>query len=383
MKRVAKGDYNNLFAELKENPDGFYRYTRMTLVHFKKLLKITEVHLQKCNWRAFSPEFKLLIAIRYLATGNSPNTIALAFRVGESTVRKIVKEVCTVIIQCLQPKYLFAPSEDDWKKCADGFWEKWNLPNCVGSIDGKHIRIRAPPNSGSLYFNYKKYFSIILMAVADHLYRFTLVDIGAFGGMNDAGVFSKSNIGINLQNEQLHLPHEEICLPNSQLKTWYYFVADDAFKLSPRVMKPYSKQNLTYDEKIFNYRVSRARPTVESAFGILSNKWRILHTAITVLPETADLIVNASVCLHNYVLKEEQKMGVKRYSINVSNESSYPLNQNPPWMTVPNGNFQILNENHVLSGERQRTNLKLFFKSKEGQVEWQDEYVKRGTYMDK
>lgn len=71
---------------------------------------------------------------------------------------------------------------------------------------------------------------------------------------------------------------------------------------------------MTYKQKICNYRLSRARKTVESAFGIFSNKWRIFHTAISMLPETADLIVTASVCLHNYVLKEEQRSGYKMYS---------------------------------------------------------------------
>lgn len=78
--------------------------------------------------------------------------------------------------------YLAPPTEKDWKKCADGYWKRWNLPNCVGSVDGKHIRLQCPPNSGTLFYNYKKYYSIVLMAVADHLYRFTLVDIGAYGG---------------------------------------------------------------------------------------------------------------------------------------------------------------------------------------------------------
>lgn len=91
-------------------------------------------------------------------------------------------------------------------------------------------------------------------------------------------------------------------------------MADDAFKLSKRIMKPYSNKNLTYKQKIWNYRLSRARRTVESAFGIFANKWRIFHTAISMLPETADIIVTASICLHNYILKEEQRSGSKLYS---------------------------------------------------------------------
>lgn len=54
--------------------------------------------------------------------------------------------------------YVCPPNETQWKHIIEGFLEKWNLPNCVGAIDGKHIAIQAPPNTGSLYFNYKKSF---------------------------------------------------------------------------------------------------------------------------------------------------------------------------------------------------------------------------------
>jgi len=76
--------------------------------------------------------------------------------VGESTVRAIIVETCSVIIDRLSPIYLKQPNQRDWLCISEGFNQIWNMPNCVGAIDGKHVFIQAPSNSESLYFNYKK-----------------------------------------------------------------------------------------------------------------------------------------------------------------------------------------------------------------------------------
>ncbi|GAB1869452.1 Protein ANTAGONIST OF LIKE HETEROCHROMATIN PROTEIN 1-like [Camponotus japonicus] len=230
----------------------FYRYTKITPEHFMKLFELTTPYLRKNSIRALVPEHRLIITLRYLATGGSPLSIAVAFRVGESTVRSIIKEVGLILIKVLQPMYLAPPTEEDWKKYADGYWKRWNFPNCVGSVDGKHIRLQCPPNSGTLFYNYKKYYSIVLMTVADHLYRFTLVDIGAYGGDSDGEIFNNSQIGINLNNEQLNVPKGTVNLPDSNLKTFRFFIVDDAFRLSNRIMKPYSGKNLSDEQKICN-----------------------------------------------------------------------------------------------------------------------------------
>lgn len=73
------------------------------------------------------------------------------------------------------------PNKEKWINIAEKFYKEANFPNCVGAIDGKHIRIVCPPNAGSKYYNYKKYHSIILLAVVDADYCFTFIDIGAPG----------------------------------------------------------------------------------------------------------------------------------------------------------------------------------------------------------
>lgn len=67
------------------------------------------------------------------------------------------------------------------EKVGEDFFKKWNFPQCIGCIDGKHIRLRCPPNSGSFYWNYKHYFSIVLQAVADTQCRFLYIDVGSYG----------------------------------------------------------------------------------------------------------------------------------------------------------------------------------------------------------
>ena len=57
------------------------------------------------------------------------------------------------------------------------------------AIVGKHVRIQAPPQSGSQYCYYKGYYSIIMLAVVDANYKFMYVDVGSYGADSDAGIF--------------------------------------------------------------------------------------------------------------------------------------------------------------------------------------------------
>lgn len=81
------------------------------------------------------------------------------------------------------------PTKQQFTAISKEFNEKWNFPNVLGCLDGKHVRVRCPNRSGSLFYNYKDYFSIVLMALVDANCKFIAVDIGSFGREGDAGDF--------------------------------------------------------------------------------------------------------------------------------------------------------------------------------------------------
>jgi len=93
-----------------------------------------------------------------------------------------------------------ATNEKTLKQTAYGYYRRWHFPHCCGSIDGKHIRKICPGNSGSHYFNYKDFYSIITLVLDDRNYKFLAVYVGSYGTERerDAGIFAKSPIGYNL-----------------------------------------------------------------------------------------------------------------------------------------------------------------------------------------
>ncbi|KAJ8911944.1 hypothetical protein NQ315_016288 [Exocentrus adspersus] len=129
-----------------------------------------------------------LLSKMYLASGDSMMSMSYSYRVGKSTVSNLVKETCKIIWNCLWQDYLKPPDTEKWNEIFRDYQHVWQMPNCVRAIDGKHVVIQAPPNSGSDFYNYKGSHSIVLMAVCDPFYKFTLVDIGARGRQSDGGI---------------------------------------------------------------------------------------------------------------------------------------------------------------------------------------------------
>ncbi|XP_068221073.1 uncharacterized protein [Palaemon carinicauda] len=194
-------------------------------------------------------------------------------------------------------------SEEEWMNESESYEKLCNFPQCLGAIDGKHIKIAKPRGSFSNYYNYKHSFSLVLMALVNSNYEFMMVDVGTNGRVSDGDVFANTQFSKQLKGKALHIP-EPRALPDSNVVVPYVFVGDDPFPLMENIMKPYAHINLSKEEEIFNLRLLRASRIVEDAFGILVSRFQIIQNTIKLCPEKASVIVLACCYLHNYLCQK-------------------------------------------------------------------------------
>ncbi|XP_057308066.1 uncharacterized protein LOC130645955 [Hydractinia symbiolongicarpus] len=125
----------------------------MTYESFKEILAFIEPYITLKEsgvmgaHQTISAAQRLVLTIRFLATGETYKSLSFQFRVSERALSYIVDEVTKTITEYIGKEYMKIPSSlDDWNKISEKFASRWNLPNCIGAIDGKHILVR-PPHS--------------------------------------------------------------------------------------------------------------------------------------------------------------------------------------------------------------------------------------------
>ena len=243
ISRPLKGEFSTLLKDIRYHGDSeiHHRYFRMSEERFNDLVCRLENKLKHAQTHKMpiSTSERVAVTLRILASGSTQQSVAESYRLGKSTVNGIFYETCKAIWEVLSPDFVRFPTMESWKQIAEDFQVFWNFPLCLGAIDGKHVTIKAPPNSGSEFFNYKHFHSIILLAVVDARYTFSMVSIGSYGRESDGGVFSRSEFGRRMASNSLDIPAPS-CLPGTNLTCPFVFVGDEAFPLKQNLMRPYS-----------------------------------------------------------------------------------------------------------------------------------------------
>ncbi|XP_032688142.1 protein ALP1-like [Odontomachus brunneus] len=196
------------------------------------------------------------------------------YLVGLTTASTIISETCKAIWDLCPLVLPDQLTERDWLDIANDYDKQWNFIHCIGTIDGKHVIIQCPNNAGSMCFNYKHSHSIILMAICDANYVIRFVDIGAYGRQSDGGIFKDSAMRKAFDEGRMNIP-QPVAIGERGPILPYCLVGDEAFPLKPYLLRPYPGRGLTPKQDIYNYRLSRARRTIENTFGILASQWRI------------------------------------------------------------------------------------------------------------
>ena len=254
QRRQQFGQYDTLMNELRaEDPEGFQNFMRLTPALYDEVLERIRPRITKEDtwWRkALDAGLKFAVTMRHLASGDSYSSLKWDFRAPGNTISVFVKEVCQAIIDEYAEEVIQCPTTAaEWRAVAEEFQRRWNFPHACGALDGKHVACKCPANTGSLYHNYKGFFSIIMMALADADYRFLWIDVGPDGASSEAQIYNDSELKEALDNQIISFPDPEP-LPGDNRDMPFFFLGD----LRPNLMKPFSIRGMTMEERIFNYR---------------------------------------------------------------------------------------------------------------------------------
>lgn len=375
-RRQQYGQYTSLLdTQLRlEDPAAFRNFTRFTPEVFDDILERVAPVIQKqqTNYRhPLSAGLKLAITLRHLATGDNYRSLAYGFRCGISTISELIPEVCRAIVQAYKDEVFNPPtSPEAWRNLAQQFQQRWHVPHAVGALDGKHIAIKKPANTGSLYHNYKGFFSIPMLALVDAQYKFIWIELGGKGHMSDSQIFMDSELFECLADGSIGLPPSCPLPGETEPDIPYFILADDAFALKSYMMKPYSRRGLTDEQRICNYRISRGRRVVENAFGILANRFRCLLGTLEQKVETVRHLVETAVVLHN-LLRQRVVMAANEVDHEDEEHNIIPgaWRHGPHWEDVPQPTAR--GNRATVDAIRQREHLKDYFLSPVGAVDWQ------------
>ena len=254
------------------------------------------MHLHDC----VTPEKLLALGLYRLAHGNSYIMIGPNFNVGKSTVIEVVQDVVEALCD-LRNEYIKFPSTNrEVLATRETFDDLTDLPNVVGAINGTHVKIKTPKESGPDYFSRLQQHDVVVQAVADGEKLFLDVAAGFPGSMHDSRVLRNSSLYRRITNNELLLG-PTVRVAGREIRP--VLLGDSAYPLSTWLLKPYHEGTNDPEEINFNKELSRARVSVECAFSILKGRWRILQKRLDSDIAFTNQIIIACCVLHNFCIE--------------------------------------------------------------------------------
>ncbi len=235
-----------------------------------------------------SSDVQMLVTLRFLASGALYQVIGDCFGLDKSTVCRIIWRVIQRIVNKLND-FVKLPQGDECYRSARIFKDLCNFPGVIGAIDGTHVLVSPPAEQEFAYVNRKGRKSLNVQVACNEKWEFINVYAHWPGSCHDSFILKQSKLWNVFEN-------------GSQKGV---LLGDSGYPLRSWLMLPYINPS-NRPQRHYNYGQMRARCLIEQAIGQLKRRFRPLHDGIRVIPERAQLVIVASVILHNIAKKRNQ-----------------------------------------------------------------------------
>lgn len=284
--------------------DYFRRQMRMGRNTFDLLLNVLRPYVQREDTRlrkCISPERVVAIAIYRLAHGGTYENAGVAMNVGKTTAYEAFWDVVERLHETRGEYIKFPTTVAETAAEIETFEPYSDLPNIVGAIDGTHIKIKRPRQSGHDYFSRYHQHDVVTQAIVNGKMLFLEVATGFPGSMHDARVLRNTVIYTKAENGDILANGPMFQIGQQSIQP--YLVGDSAYPHAPWLQKPYPEGSVDPDEIHFSRELSAARVKVECAFGVLKARWRILDFIEECNVQKISQIIMVCVVLHNFCIR--------------------------------------------------------------------------------
>ncbi|ETL93321.1 hypothetical protein L917_08498 [Phytophthora nicotianae] len=223
----------------------------------------------------------------YLASGGSMDNAATVLGMSKSSAVVYINQVLSVLSKMAKQKITLPSTSAEIKRVSLGFEKIAGFPDVIGAIDGSLIRISRPAEHEGWYCR-KNFPAVNMQAVVDHQTAFRSFSIRA-GSMNDQSLWNLSG----LRNK-------------STIPAGMHFVGDAGYKIFRHLLTPFDEAAAAHcpKKKRYNYKLSQTRITVERAFGILKNRFRVLLMKVQMKsPQKVTQLIVSCMVLHNLMIE--------------------------------------------------------------------------------
>lgn len=204
---------------------------------------------------------KVACTLYYLSDEGTLQRTADAFGLYRSTVSVIIRQTCRAVCLHLGPKYIWLPvTEAKTQAPVSGFQDAHGIPQCLGALDGTHIKIKRPSVKPRDYRNKRGNYSLNVQAVCDYTSRFLDVVIKWPGSVEDVHIFVNSHINSSLRTGRVPAMERQIVEDEEPVPV--FLLGDPAYPLLPYLLKEYPDGGSTPEEQRFGLSVRTAHTVI-------------------------------------------------------------------------------------------------------------------------